>query len=168
MDGENRRKKIIEYLENTKDPMSGARLANLLNVSRQVIVTDITLLRASGENISSTHRGYLLDHEKSLSRKLKVCHSDAEILDELYVIVDAGGKIIDVTVDHGIYGEIKAPLALSSRKDVDEFKNEMETGKISPLKHLTNDYHCHTIMADSIEILDFIEKKLKEKGYLIK
>lgn len=168
MDGENRRKKIMEYLDNTSEPMSGTRLANLLNVSRQVIVTDITLLRASGEDISSTHRGYILDREKVLTRKLKVCHSDAEILDELYVIVDAGGKILDVTVNHGIYGEIKVPLVLTSRKDVDDFKNQMETGKISPLKHLTNDYHYHTITADSTEILNFIEAKLEEKGYLIR
>ncbi|MFA5636215.1 MAG: transcription repressor NadR [Anaerovoracaceae bacterium] len=166
MKGELRRKKIIRFLEENSDPLSGNFLASQLQVSRQVIVQDITLLRASGAKILSTHRGYLLQSDDTLSRLLKVQHSDEQIGDELYVIVDAGGKVQDVFVDHEIYGELKAELLISSRKDVDEFVAQLKAGQISPLKHLTDDFHYHTVSADSEETLDYIEKQLRRKGYL--
>ncbi|HZK02455.1 MAG TPA: transcription repressor NadR [Anaerovoracaceae bacterium] len=167
MDGEIRRKEIINQLNEANGPLSGSALAKRFGVSRQVIVTDVTLLRALGQKIISTHKGYLLEDRDEIIRRLKVRHNDDEILDELYTIVDAGGKVLDVVISHGIYGEIKADLVLSSRKDVDEFSSQMKAGKIAPLKNLTGDYHYHTIAGDTDELLDFIEEKLKEKGYLI-
>ncbi len=166
MNGENRRQKIIEALKESCQPLSGAALAQRFQVSRQVIVQDITLLRASGNEILSTYRGYVLKGRDNMSRILKVRHDDAQIADELYTIVDAGGKILDVFVDHEIYGELRAELSLSSRKDVDEFSEQLKAGRISPLKHLTNDYHYHTVTGDSEELLDFIEEQLRKKGYL--
>ncbi len=166
MDGEQRRKKIIDLLYHADGPLSGSYLAKHLHVSRQIIVGDITLLRACGEEIISTHRGYILDRRREKVRKFKVRHKDDEILDELYTIVDAGGRILDVVVSHGIYGEIKADLVLSSRKDVDEFNQQLKEGMISPLKHLTDDYHYHTVAGDTEDLLDFIEAELKKKGYL--
>lgn len=166
MDGEQRRKGIIDLLNDADNPLSGSYLADHFKVSRQIIVGDVTLLRACGEKIVSTHKGYILEKRKEIIRKFKVRHKDNEISDELYTIVDAGGKILDVVVSHGIYGEIKADLILSSRRDVDEFSEQMEQGKISPLKHLTNDYHYHTISGETEEQLDFIEDQLKKKGYI--
>ncbi len=166
MNGELRRQKIIEILKKARDPISGAALAESLNISRQVIVTDVTLLRAEGYKILSTNRGYMLQEMNKNNRILKVRHNDDQIRDELYTIVDGGGKILDVFVNHEIYGELKADLMLASRKDVDEFYSQMKAGKISPLKHLTDDYHYHTITGESIELLDFIEGELKKKGYL--
>lgn len=168
MDGDKRRERIIELLKNSDKPLAGTVLAGILGVSRQVIVTDITLLRASGERILSTYKGYIMQGEDLKYRKVKVRHSDDEILEELYTIVDAGGKTLDVGVSHGIYGEIKAELLLSSRKDVDEFSKLMKSGQISPLKNLTDDYHYHTIAGETEELLDFIEEQLNEKGYLSK
>ncbi|NLT46982.1 MAG: transcription repressor NadR [Clostridiales bacterium] len=167
MKGELRRKKITQLLEESTEPLSGNFLATLLQVSRQIIVQDITLLRASGVNILSTHRGYVLQRDGTRSRLVKVRHDDEQIGDELYTIVDAGGKVVDVFVDHEIYGELKAELMLSSRKDVDDFILQLKSGQISPLKHLTDDFHYHTVVAGSEEILDFIEEQLKKKGYLI-
>lgn len=168
MKGELRRKRIIEFLEETEDPISGTALASRLQVSRQIIVQDITILRTAGYKIQSVHRGYILYREDKKTRTLKVRHDDAQIADELYTIVDAGGKVLDVFVEHEVYGELRAELLLSSRKDVDEFVIQMRTGQISPLKHLTDDYHYHTVAGNSEEILDFIEEQLKKKGYLNK
>ena len=166
MKGELRRQKIIKLLEESQEPLSGTVLAAHFHVSRQVIVQDITLLRAAGNEILSTYRGYILQREDIINRVLKVRHDDEQIADELYTIVDAGGKILDVFVDHEIYGELRAELMLSSRKDVDIFTTQLEAGQISPLKHLTDDYHYHTVAGDSEEALDFIEEQLGRKGYL--
>ncbi|MGI6734384.1 MAG: transcription repressor NadR [Anaerovoracaceae bacterium] len=167
MKGDFRRQKIVKLLAESQEPLSGTALASYFNVSRQVIVQDITLLRAAGNKILSTYRGYVLQKGDALNRVFKVRHDDNEIVDELYTIVDAGGKILDVFVNHEIYGELRAELMLSSRKDVDTFTAQLKAGKISPLKHLTDDYHYHTVAGDSEEILDFIEDQLKKKGYLM-
>ncbi|HAF59936.1 MAG TPA: transcription repressor NadR [Bacillota bacterium] len=167
MKGDLRRKEIIKLLEESQEPLSGTALASHFKVSRQVIVQDITLLRAAGNKILSTYRGYVLEKEDSPSRIIKVRHDDNQIADELYTIVDAGGKVLDVFVNHEIYGELRVELMLASRKDVDTFTAQLKAGKISPLKHLTDDYHYHTVAGDSEETLDYIEEQLKKKGYLM-
>lgn len=95
MEGDERRKRIIEILHGKKAPVSGTELAAVLGVSRQVIVQDIALLRATDRNILSTNKGYIFfDGWKDGNRKkrtYKVKHKDEEILDELYAIVDMGG-----------------------------------------------------------------------------
>ena len=44
MNGDERRKKIINILSSSKSPVAGVALAKELDVSRQVIVQDIALL----------------------------------------------------------------------------------------------------------------------------
>ena len=60
MKGEERRKQLLNILSSSNNPVSGGTLAKELNVSRQIIVQDISLLRANGSNIFSTYKGYLL------------------------------------------------------------------------------------------------------------
>jgi transcriptional regulator of NAD metabolism len=72
-----------------------------------------------------------------------------------------------VIVIHDIYGEISAGLILKNRQDVYDFVEKLKGHKTIPLKELTGGVHLHTVEADSEAILDSIEKKLREKGYLI-
>ena len=169
MTGEERRTKIIEILRSSEEPVSGAELAKRLHVSRQVIVQDIALLRAVNRNIISTTRGYVLyiQEVQKVNRCFLVKHSDEEIEDELCTIVDNGGKVLDVIVMHDIYGEIITGLIIKSRNDVYDFVDKLKSRKTLPLKDLTGGVHLHTVEADSEAILDSIEKKLKEKKYLI-
>lgn len=167
MDCSKRREEIIDMLKSGKLPVSGSTLAGHFHVSRQVIVQDIAILRAAGYNILSTNRGYILNTPPSISRIIKVSHTDSEIEDELNSIVDYGGTVIDVFVNHKAYGELRAPLHISSRRDIEVFLNRIRTGKSTPLKNVTSGYHYHTIEAASEDILDDIEKILEEKGYLI-
>ena len=51
MDGNKRRQAIIDILKNSLQPVSGTYLAKTLQVSRQVIVQDIALLRAGDYDI---------------------------------------------------------------------------------------------------------------------
>lgn len=170
MEGDTRREKIVEHLKNQKEPVSGTDLAKKLGVSRQVIVQDIALLRATNKNILSTNKGYVLyvpDEESGkVKRSFPVYHTDEDIRDELYTFVDYGGKVLDVVVEHDIYGQITADLILKNRMDVDEFVERIQKSKSQPLKVLTGGSHWHTVEADTEQILDVIEKKLIEKGYL--
>lgn len=169
MTGEERRKKILEILRKSREPMSGSELAAKLGVSRQVIVQDIALLRAINRNIISTTKGYVLYYQENekVNRCFMVKHTDEQIEDELCTIVDNGGKVLDVIVIHDIYGEISAGLILRNRRDVYDFVDKIKESKTVPLKGLTGGVHLHTVEADSEEILDEIEKKLREKNYLI-
>lgn len=169
MTGEERRKKILEILRESSEPVSGAELAGRLGVSRQVIVQDIALLRAVNRNIISTTKGYVLYYQEKqkVNRCFMVRHSDEQIEDELCTIVDNGGKVLDVIVMHEIYGEISSGLIIKNRRDVYDFVAKLQANKTVPLKGLTRGVHLHTVEADSEAILDSIERKLREKHYLI-
>ena len=166
MDGASRRQQLLKILSDSRNPVSGGELAKELQVSRQVIVQDIALLRAGNEEILSTNRGYLLQKNGEMIRIFKVHHTDAQIEEEMNSIVDLGGRIVDVFVYHKIYGVIRVPMGIHSRRDVKEYLMTLENGSSTPLKHITSDYHYHTVAADSKETLDFIQDTLKEKGFL--
>ncbi len=167
MTGSERRAGIIRQIQKSSKPVSGSELAKSYNVSRQVIVQDIALIRANGYDIISTNRGYILNIPRSVSRVFKVQHTDEELTDELYAIVDLGGCVENVMVNHKVYGHIEANLNISSRRKVYEFMNDIKSGKSSPLKNITSNYHYHTISADSEETLDLIENELRQMGFLI-
>ena len=167
MTGQERRVAMIEMIRNSEKPVSGTALAKEFAVSRQVIVQDIALIRAAGYEVLSTHRGYLLGHKGAVTRIFKVSHTDEEIADELNLIVDLGGKVQDVQVNHKVYGRMKADLGIHSRKQVQDFVEEIRSGKSSPLKNITSNYHYHTVEADSEEVLDLIGEELNERGYLV-
>ena len=103
----------------------------------------------------------------AITRVFKVSHTDAQTEDELYSIVDLGGTVVNVMVNHRVYGHMEAPLGISSRLKVKAFIDDIKNGKSSPLKNITSNYHYHTVEADSEKTLDLIEKTLEEKGYLI-
>lgn len=170
MDTDTRREQILHLLESQHKPVSGAVLAGLFQVSRQVIVQDIALLRAENKNILSTNKGYVLftlpNNEENNKRVFRVQHNKEETGDELRCIVDNGGHVLDVSVDHDLYGQISADLIIHNRADVDEFLNKMNQSTNRPLKDLTGSIHYHTVEADNKVILDRIENKLREKGYL--
>ena len=162
-----RQNEIIEVLKNSKKPLSGTVLAKIFNVSRQVIVTDIAVLRAGNKNIISTNKGYMLHIEKdTCKRTFYVKHNDLDIAQELNIVVDNGGNILDVIVDHDIYGTITCELVIKNRSDVIEFCKNLSESKNSSLMSLTNSFHYHTVEASSEEVLDLIESKLKENKFL--
>lgn len=167
LNSEERRKEIIHTFHSGNLPVSGGALSAMFGVSRQIIVQDIALLRAQGNDIISTNRGYILKTPVKVSRIFHVCHTDEQIEEELNAIVDLGASIKDVFVVHKVYGKICGELGLSSRRQVGVFLEELKNGKSSPLKKITEDAHFHTVEAESAEILDEVEKKLEEIGFLI-
>ena len=169
MDGQQRREQMMQLLETAKEPIPGARLAKEMGVSRQVIVQDIALLRAVNKNILSTNKGYILFHSEpdEHTRSFHVRHTNEQITDELHTIVDHGGSVKDVTVEHPIYGQISADLVIRSRLDVVNFVAQVEKYQTKPLTELTDGEHYHTVTAADEQTLDRIEEALRGKGYLV-
>ena len=168
MNGEQRREQIVQIIKDSKTPVSGTALAKQVNVSRQVIVQDIALIRANGVNIFSTNRGYIIQENGKVSRVFKVVHTDEEVEEELNLFVDLGGYVKDVFVYHKVYNVIKADMNLKSRVDVRKYISDLASGKSSLLKNVTSSYHYHTILADNEETLDMIQEELQAKGFLAK
>ena len=163
-----RRAHILELLEGATGPLSGTGLAQSCGVSRQVIVQDMALLREGGVHIASTNRGYVLKESHVRPRRLfKVHHTDEQIADELNAIVDLGGTIDDVVVNHRTYGRLSAELGISSRRDVRRYLDELSASNSSPLMHVTSGYHFHHVSADSEDILDEIAMELGALGFLV-
>lgn len=169
MNGEERRKQILALLNEANEPITATSLAKKHSVTRQIIVADIALLRASGAKIRSEHKGYILDNENSGELRYKiVCqHSKEGVCDEFYTIVDNGGRVLDVMVEHTIYGTISAELNITSRYDADEFVESVSKTGASQLADLTGGIHIHTIAVKSEEAFNRIAKGLKELGILI-
>lgn len=164
--GSERRKKILSMIRESSVPLSGNLLGEKTNVSRQVIVQDIALLRREGNDIIATPKGYTLNGPNKNVRLFKLYHTSDQTEEELKSIVDMGGSVLDVMVNHRVYGKMEAPLNINNRRDVDMFINQLKTGKSTPLLNVTAGYHFHRVAADSVEILDEIERMLEQKHWL--
>ena len=130
MSGAERRKKIIDMIREASAPLSGGALGKAVGVSRQVVVQDIALLRTEGYPILATARGYILDQPKQAVRRFKMFHTNELTEKELTTIVDLGGCVQDVMVNHRVYGRISAPLNIKNRRDVQHFMENLRSGKV--------------------------------------
>ncbi|MEE0965495.1 MAG: transcription repressor NadR [Bacilli bacterium] len=165
----NRKDQIIEIIKKSDKPISASTLAKQFNVSRQIIVGDIALIRASGTNIVATPRGYLFENPTpSGEYVIAVQHNSNQLADELYTIIDLGGSIINVSVEHPIYGQLSGNLHLYNRYDVDQFIKRTNKENAKPLSCLTEGIHLHTIRCYDQDIYNRIIKALDEKGILLK
>ena len=134
MTGVQRRKKILEMLGQSSTPLSGGALGRAVGVSRQVVVQDIALLRTEGHPVLATARGYVLEVPHQTERLFKMCHTTEQTREELNTIVDLGGEVLDVMVNHRIYGKVSAPLNIRSRRDVEAFVENIRTGRFAAFK----------------------------------
>lgn len=147
----------------------GDSLAHELGVSRQVIVQDIAVLRAGGLEIVATVRGYLLAAAVSPSaarRVIGVRHGPDQAVEELTALVDTGARVLDVVVEHPVYGELRAELDLRSRRDVQLWAERCVATGAHLLSELTDGTHVHTLEADHEQILDAAEDALRRLGFL--
>ena len=171
MDTAMRRSQIENLLKESDEPVTGSRLAEVFDVSRQVIVGDIAILRAKGIDIIATPQGYFVagtvDDNKYTDVIISSHSSIEELEDELTIIVDNGGRVIDVIVDHSVYGEIRSGINVSSRREVENFVGKLKENGAKPISSLTEGVHLHTIETKDSETFAEIAKVLKEKGYLI-
>lgn len=167
MNATERKKYILSQLETNNNPISATQLAKALAVSRQVIVGDVAIMRASGENIIATPRGYLLEKTINPNYSIACSHNSDDMLEELYTIVDNGCSVLNVIVDHSLYGQLVGQLHIFSRKDAEHFVDSLKKSDQAPLSTLTNQVHLHTIDCPSEKHFEDVKRDLKEKGFLI-
>lgn len=161
-----RRIAIANLLLSEKRAVSGSELSERFGVSRQIIVQDISVLKGSGYDILSTHQGYVIQKSPLKERVFKLYHTTEQTEEELSLIVDLGGTVLDVFVWHKVYGKVAAKLNIFSRLHVKQFIEGVRTGKSSELMNITGGYHYHTVRAASEEILDQIGRALEERGFI--
>ena len=136
MTAEQRRSRISARLHEAHQPISATALAKELGVSRQIIVGDVALLR----------------------------HDGTGTRDELNAMVDCGCTVVDVIVDHPVYGQLSAPLHLRSRLDVEQFMARMEGA--APLSQLTDGIHLHSLSCPDEASYEHLKARLRELGFL--
>lgn len=166
MNAETRRSEILKVLLSAEVPVSASALAKQFGVSRQIIVQDIALLRAIGNDIISLSRGYKITSSKMFRRVFKLFQTEDSVENELNLIVDHGGVVVDVFIYHRSYGKVRANMNIKNRADVQRFLNDLKTGKSSLLSNATSGYHYHTVEAETEQILDAIEKALGQDGFI--
>lgn len=162
-----RKEQILQMLGNETEAISATTLAKHCGVSRQAIVGDIALLRAAGEDIISTPKGYLLTKSSIQSYTIACKHDVNRLLEELYTVVDLGCGLLDVIVSHTTYGELKGNLHIFSRSDADEFVTNMKKNNAEPLCMLTNQMHLHTLTCPSEKHFLKVKEALLAKGFLV-
>ncbi|MBQ0037253.1 MAG: transcription repressor NadR [Clostridiales bacterium] len=164
-----RRNRILNELQRADAPISAATLAHALSVTRQVIVGDVALLRAQGHEIAATPRGYLIPDTAptGLVRRMACFHSAEDTRDELNIMVDCGCTVLDVIVEHPVYGQLTAPLQLASRYDVEQFMQRMHQSDAAPLSLLTEGIHLHTLSCPGEDVWQHLRNILAERGFLL-
>ena len=171
MDAAQRREEIRKILGRSREPVSAVTIASEVHVSRQIVVGDIALLRAGGADIQATPRGYILQtqDEKAadgLTYTIACRHSRENLAEELYAVVDNGGRLLDVIVEHPVYGQLTGKLHIFSRFDADAFMEKLAENNASILCDITDNVHLHTIVCRSEEDYRRILSVLEEKGIL--
>lgn len=161
-----RRSAIYEQLTHADAPISATALAKRFSVTRQVVVGDIALLRAEGHSITATPRGYMIPAETGLRRTIACHHSSGDTQRELFAMVDCGCTVLDVIVEHPVYGQLTAPLALSSRYDVEQFIRRMADSHAQPISALTGGVHLHTLSCPSEAVFAHLKATLADMGML--
>lgn len=169
MRAEERRQAIQDILQQSPQPVSAGALAARFSVSRQVIVGDVALLRAAGADISATPRGYvsLPSSPAGLLRQVACQHDAAGMEAELNAVVDQGCTVVDVIVEHPVYGQLTGPLRLSSRYDVAQFIARCAQAEARPLSDLTEGIHLHTLSCPSEDAFARVQAALRALGVLL-
>lgn len=168
--GDERRLVLLEKLKAAGQPVTGAELGQLTNVSRQVIVGDINLLKARNEPIIATNQGYLYTQQKEqAAERIIVCrHAPERTEEELNILVDHGVTVKDVRVAHSVYGDVRASIMVSNRREVKAFIEKIQQANAPYLLNLDDSgVHLHTISAEQEEQLDEAAAELKKAGFLV-
>jgi transcriptional regulator of NAD metabolism len=165
---ERRRERLGRILRDADDPVTGSYLAERLGVSRQVIVNDVAILRAAGHPIVGSPQGYLLMDRVEGPTDVIACRHAGDLgRRELGILVDHGITVLDVVVEHSVYGEIRANLMVESRDDIERNARILERSGQAPLSALTGGIHLHTVRAPNRDALEAAKRELREAGLLV-
>ena len=163
---EERREAVRRALACSDQPVSAGALARQFGVSRQIIVGDVALLRAAGAAIDATPRGYVARRDNGGLRRQVACrHTAADMERELDIMVDNGCTVLDVVVEHPVYGQITGALHLKNRYDVKQFVSRCAQAR--PLSVLTEGIHLHTLACPDEAAWERVRRELGAAGFLL-
>ncbi len=168
--GSERRTRLLAALEAAAAPTRGSELSALLGVSRQIVVADIAILRAAGASVIATPQGYVLTPARGhagLRTVIASRHDPSQSECELRALVECGVRVVDVVVEHALYGELRGQLNLSSVRDVSEWIQERERCGAHLLSELTDGLHLHTLEALSERPLEQAKAALRALNFLV-
>lgn len=168
--GDGRRRRILQWMHAHRSPIRGNELADHFDVSRQCLVQDVAILRASGSEILATPRGYCMPQGPARSHQaiLACRHKPEETEEELQILVDHGVKVLDVIVEHPLYGELRGSLMIESRADITDFMDHVRASRAALLSSLTDGVHLHTVEASREEMIKRTKSRLRARGFLLK
>ena len=86
---------------------------------------------------------------------------------ELNAIVDQGCTVLDVVVEHPVYGQITGRLDLSSRYEVSEFIRRVNQSRSHHLSDLTDGIHLHTVSCPDEGAWRRVLAALEREGFLL-
>lgn len=156
---ETRRNQVLAQLKISEKPISATTLARQFGVSRQVIVGDIALLRASGEKIVATNNGYIYNpYQNGKNYIIAMNHKESQTREELMLFVEYGAIVINVMVEHPVYGELVGNLNIKTHDDIERFLSS----DVPLLSSLTQGIHLHTIQCDNDEHFSKIHEVLRK------
>lgn len=166
MTASERRQQIARLLSASQAPISATTLSQELGVSPVRSSWGISpCCVPAGQEITATARGYVIPAQNGLLRRIACTHSAEETRDELDAMVDCGCTVVDVIVEHPVYGQLTAPLHLSSRLDVDQFMKRMDGA--APLSQLTGGVHLHTLSCPDETAYEHLLQLLRQRGFLV-
>ena len=166
MTASQRREAILAALARAEGPVSAGTLAGRFGVSRQVIVGDVALLRAGGAAVTATARGYVAERERTEPVRRVACrHTAGDMERELQIMVDNGCTVLDVIVEHPVYGQLTGSLGLASRYDIQQFIRRAQAAR--PLSLLTEGVHLHTLSCPDQEAFLRVREELAGAGFLL-
>ena len=167
MHAQERRQEILKLLHQSAQPISASALAERFSVTRQVIVGDIALLRSGGADILATPRGYCIQGAapSGLVRRVAVRHTPHRMETELNIMVDNGCTVVDVIVEHPLYGQLTGSLQLSTRAEVEQFMARSLTAQ--PLSALTGGIHLHTLLCPDEAAFRRVLEALRQENILL-
>lgn len=169
MNAQARRAAIIKTLQEKEEPISASTLARHFGVSRQIVVGDIALLRAGGADISATPKGYVLARDRGgIQRQIVCMHTAEEMGKELYICVDQGCCVLDVIVEHPVYGQLVGQLQVSTRYEVNQFLSLATQDSVHALSELTGGIHLHTLRCPDEAAFQRVWKALDAEKMLVK
>jgi uncharacterized protein len=165
---EARREQLLALLRASPEPITGSEFSLRLGVSRQAIVNDIAIMRAAGESILGGPRGYRIDvGPPGLKAVIRCSHAPDRGREEFEILLDRGIAVLDVGVEHSVFGEVRAPLLIETRADVDRASETIIKAGEMPLSAITRGIHSHTVRAPNRDALDAAIRELSERGILL-
>ena len=163
-----RRTELLRILREANHAITGSQLSSRLGVSRQAIVTDVAILRAAGEDIVGSTRGYRMnDATGGLTAVIGCSHPPNRGREEFEILIDRGITVLDVSVDHSIFGTLRAPILIETRGDIDRYSERIIKAGEMPLSVITRGVHAHTVRARNIDALEAAKRELSERGILL-